>query len=101
MLFGIVSFVIAQAAYTIAGYAGASDGGPADAAVVLGAAVWNDEPSPLFRERLNHALNLYAGGRVETLIFTGGVGIGQDLLLPLLSPAPVENRCTVPCFWWT
>lgn len=31
----------------------------ADAAIVLGAAVWGEEPSPVFRERINHAINLY------------------------------------------
>jgi uncharacterized SAM-binding protein YcdF (DUF218 family) len=77
VLVGFGGLGVGNVAYTIAGYAGESYGGPADAAVVLGAAVWDDEPSPVFRERLNHALNLYAEGRVETLIFTGGVGIGQ------------------------
>ena len=44
----------------------------ADAAVVLGAAAWGENPSPVFRERINHALNLYQSGRVDKLIFTGG-----------------------------
>lgn len=47
----------------------------ADAAVVLGAAAWGNRPSPIFRERINHAVQLYQSGRVERLIFTGGVGI--------------------------
>lgn len=45
---------------------------PADAAVVLGAAAWGDKPSPVFRERINHAIGLYQTGTVEKLIFTGG-----------------------------
>src|ERR1041384_4179099 len=48
--------------------------GPADAAVVLGAAVWTKDPSPVFKERINHAVNLYRKGRVRKLIFTGGQG---------------------------
>ena len=44
----------------------------ADAAVVLGAAAWGDKPSPVFRERINHAIALYQSERVEKLIFTGG-----------------------------
>jgi uncharacterized SAM-binding protein YcdF (DUF218 family) len=48
--------------------------GPADAAVVLGAAVWTRDPSPVFKERINHAINLYQKGRVRKLIFTGGQG---------------------------
>lgn len=46
----------------------------ADAAVVLGAAVWGNELSPVFRERVNHAIHLYRNGRVRKLIFTGGKG---------------------------
>ncbi len=52
---------------------------PADAAIVLGAAVWGDRPSPVFRERLNHGIQLYHTGVVETLIFTGGVGNRDEL----------------------
>ena len=44
----------------------------ADAAVILGAAAWDKRPSPVFRERINHALNLYQSNQVESLIFTGG-----------------------------
>ncbi len=46
----------------------------ADAAIVLGAAVWGDKPSPVFEERINHGIWLYKNGYVEKLIFTGGVG---------------------------
>ncbi|HEY9282450.1 MAG TPA: YdcF family protein [Pyrinomonadaceae bacterium] len=46
----------------------------ADAAIVLGAAVWGAEVSPVFRERINHGNDLYRGGRVRKLIFTGGRG---------------------------
>lgn len=46
----------------------------ADAAVVLGAAVWTNEVSPVFRERINHAIDLYRKGQVRKLIFTGGQG---------------------------
>lgn len=46
----------------------------ADAAIVLGAAVWGEKPSPVFRERINHAIALYQKGDIKTIIFTGGVG---------------------------
>lgn len=52
---------------------------PADVAIVLGAAVWRDRPSPVFRERIRHAVALYHSGQVERLIFTGGVGRGDRL----------------------
>ena len=44
----------------------------ADAAVVLGAAAWGKNPSPVFRERINHGITLYRSNRVGKLIFTGG-----------------------------
>lgn len=44
----------------------------ADAVVVLGAAAWDTRPSPVFRERINHALALYQTGRAGKLILTGG-----------------------------
>lgn len=44
----------------------------ADAALVLGAAAWDKQPSPVFRERINHAIALYRQGMVDKLIFTGG-----------------------------
>lgn len=44
----------------------------ADAAIVLGAAVWLDEPSPVFEERIKHGIWLYNNGYVEKIIFTGG-----------------------------
>lgn len=50
-----------------------------DAAVVLGAAVYREQPSPVFRERINHAITLYHQGQVEALIFTGGVGRNDRL----------------------
>ena len=41
---------------------------------MLGAAVWGAEVSPVFRERINHGINLYRKGKVRKLIFTGGRG---------------------------
>ena len=61
-------------AWRVYSFGNTSSDGPADAAVVLGAAVWTKEPSPVFKERINHAVNLYRKGRVRKLIFTGGQG---------------------------
>ncbi|WP_192471919.1 YdcF family protein [Mesobacillus jeotgali] len=47
-----------------------------DVAVVLGAAAWGDEPSPVLRERVNHSIWLYENGYVDKIIFTGGKGEG-------------------------
>src|SRR5258705_1627855 len=46
----------------------------ADAAIVLGAAVWSEQVSPVLRERINHALDLYRHGKVRKIVFTGGQG---------------------------
>jgi uncharacterized SAM-binding protein YcdF (DUF218 family) len=51
----------------------------ADAAIVLGAAVWGDNVSPVFRERINHAMELYRAGKVRKIIFTGGQGNSDEL----------------------
>lgn len=51
----------------------------ADGIIVLGAAVWGDRPSPVFRERINHAINLYKKKYATTVIFTGGKSDGDEL----------------------
>lgn len=48
----------------------------ADCAIVLGAAVNGSSPSPVFEERIRHAINLYRKGTVKKLVFTGGYGEG-------------------------
>lgn len=48
-----------------------------DAAIVLGAAVWDDGPSPVFAARIDHSLELYRRGQVKWLIFTGGLAEGD------------------------
>ncbi|AJY77994.1 hypothetical protein VN24_24190 [Paenibacillus beijingensis] len=45
----------------------------ADAALVLGAALWNDKPSPGLQERLDGALRLYKQGKVKRIIVSGGL----------------------------
>lgn len=42
--------------------------------IVLGAALWNQQPSPALKERLNLALKLYRENRVDYLILSGGLG---------------------------
>jgi len=48
-----------------------------DVAIVLGAAINNGVPFPVFRERINHSIYLYKKGVVEKIIYTGGIGKGQ------------------------
>lgn len=72
-------FTIVSTATSIYVYGNNSQNIKADAAIVLGAAVWGEQPSPVFRERINHAINLYKNGNVNKIIFTGGVGESHEL----------------------
>jgi uncharacterized SAM-binding protein YcdF (DUF218 family) len=49
-----------------------------DVAIVLGAAVWKNTPSPVFEERIKHAITLYQQGVVTKVLFTGGIGDGKQ-----------------------
>lgn len=49
---------------------------PRDVAIVLGAAAYHLNPSPVFEERIRHGVDLYRTRRVRRLIFTGGYGAG-------------------------
>ncbi|QRN41082.1 MAG: YdcF family protein [Neisseriaceae bacterium] len=44
----------------------------ADAIIVLGAAAWGERPSPVFRNRIEYAIELYQNGLANNIIFTGG-----------------------------
>lgn len=63
----------------IAFYGEQRDPQPADAAIVLGAAVWTNRPSPVFKERILHAVELHRTGQVPVLIFTGGRAQGDKI----------------------
>jgi uncharacterized SAM-binding protein YcdF (DUF218 family) len=71
---GVISLAI-----DIVAFGARSDTAAADAAIVLGAAVDDDVPSPVFAERLRHAADLFRSGRVEWIVVTGGVGEGDTL----------------------
>jgi uncharacterized SAM-binding protein YcdF (DUF218 family) len=51
---------------------------PADAILVLGAAEYRGRPSPVFKARLDHALDLYERKMAPVLITTGGAGGDPD-----------------------
>lgn len=51
----------------------------ADAAIVLGAATHNGQVSPVYRERLNHAVLLYCQNYVDKIIVTGGRAEGSEI----------------------
>ncbi|WP_175493907.1 YdcF family protein [Microvirga guangxiensis] len=72
-------FIAVGAMAEIALYSTRFSEGPADAAIVLGAAVYTDRPSPVFEERIRHGVNLFRAGRVRRLVMTGGRGPGDRL----------------------
>ena len=74
ILFSVIVLMAGLLAWRIYAFGNTSSDAPADAAVVLGAAVWTTNVSPVFRERINHAISLYHKGQVRKLIFTGGQG---------------------------
>ncbi len=69
---------ISYSAYSIWTFGNKQQLAKTDVAVVLGAAVWNNEPSPVFRERINHAIWLYENDYVDKIIFTGGKAEGNN-----------------------
>lgn len=78
LVFSILLLLVGLVAARVYSYRNESSDAPADAAIVLGAAVWGAEVSPVFRERINHGIDLYRKGRVRKLIFTGGRGNSDE-----------------------
>lgn len=73
----LVAVYLAWTALAIYSYAQRAETRPADVAIVLGAGTRQDRPSPVFRERIDHAIDLYRRGLVQAIILTGGVGQGR------------------------
>ncbi|WP_446012034.1 hypothetical protein [Candidatus Electrothrix sp.] len=51
-----------------------------DVAIVLGAAVWKNSPSPVFEERIKHAIALYQQGVVTKILFTEDLETRNSML---------------------
>ncbi len=78
LLLAIPLLWLAFLAFQIYSYSHIQSNLPADAAVVLGAGISGNQPSPTFQERINHAIDLYQSKKVPFIIFTGGQGKGQQ-----------------------
>ena len=91
----------------IESYAKQDQAAPADAIGVLGAAEYDGRPSPVYRARLDHALELYHRGIAPLIITLGGPGgdqftegsVGEDYLISKGVPeqaiiAETESRNT-------
>lgn len=67
-----VIMLFAWSAWQVYYYSRPAKNAQGEVAIVLGAAAWGSKPSPVFRERINHALTLYQTHQVQKLLFTGG-----------------------------
>ncbi len=75
LLLLLVLWLVGVAAYIV--WVGQRDqAAPADVIIVLGAAAYDSNPSPVFKERIRHGIGLYQRGLAQHLLFTGGFGNG-------------------------
>lgn len=77
LMLAVIFICVAGTALSIVSYSEKDETRSADAAIVLGASVYDNSPSPVFCERINHAVDLYNNGYVKAIIMTGGVGEGN------------------------
>ncbi len=73
-----------------------STDGNASAAIVLGAAQYNGEPSPILRGRLDLAAELYSLGRVQFVVVTGGGRLGDTTTEAKASYDYLRHEAGVP-----
>lgn len=69
----LLAFWFGYLLWTINGYTLPKPLPKADAAIVLGAALWKDKPSPGLQERLDYAYGLFEQGNVNHFIVSGGL----------------------------
>lgn len=79
LAFILVTLILSVCAVSIGIYAKRDETQKADAAIILGYSVEDDQPTPAFQERIHHGIRLYEQGYVRYLIFTGGIGEGDTV----------------------
>jgi vancomycin permeability regulator SanA len=75
LVLGLTAWAVWRAAHTD----DASRIDRADVILVLGAAQYDGDPSPVFQGRLEHAALLYREGRSETVLVLGGTAAGDRI----------------------
>ncbi|MGV6862655.1 MAG: YdcF family protein [Putridiphycobacter sp.] len=75
----VITLYLIINAIRIHSYASVYSEKPSDVAIVLGAGTKDGKLSPVYKERVNHGIYLYAKGVIKKLILTGGVGKKQIL----------------------
>ena len=78
LLAAVLTYIVCEIVSIII-YSGKDETRPADCIIVLGAAVYGDTPSPVFRERIEHGIRLYSRGMAGKIIFTGGKSQENDM----------------------
>lgn len=74
----LINLYVLVNAVSIWNYAEVDETRDADVIIVLGAAAYNTGPSPVYRERLNHAVRLYNEGYADYIIVSGGFVDGNQ-----------------------
>ncbi len=96
MFFGIIAALIIIiclfVAISICSYGEVDNKQNADVAIVLGAASAESGVSPVYQERINHAVWLYENGYVSYIITTGGVSEGNTR-----SDAEIAKEYAISC----
>ncbi len=96
-IFAIVILLAGSAAWChwvyaqIESYANQDQAAPSDAICVFGAAEYDGRPSPVYRARLDHALELYRLGIAPLIITLGGPG-GDDFTEGSVGREYLESR---------
>lgn len=73
----IIIIYIAGNAVSVISFSKKSENISCDAAIVPGAAVGYEGVSEVYKQRLNHAIELYNSNQIKYIIVTGGVGEGN------------------------
>ncbi|MEK8016580.1 MAG: YdcF family protein [Candidatus Parabeggiatoa sp.] len=70
----IVSVWVLYLAGDIIAFSTVNETPQSDVAIILETAIWKNSPSPVFEERIKHAITLYQQGLITKILLTGGVG---------------------------
>ncbi|KPL81294.1 YdcF family protein [Herpetosiphon geysericola] len=73
----LASVLFISTGYIVARQADRAELRPVDALLVLGAAQWDGEPSPVLEARLTEAIRLYRLGYARRIIVSGGTGLND------------------------
>ncbi len=79
IVFAFIILYIIITAISINQYSKKDEKCKSEVAIVLGAATYKGKVSPVYQERINHAIDLYFEGYVQKIIMTGGKAKGNNV----------------------